>query len=288
VPRFRLVLEYDGTDFEGWQVQRLSEARAGRRAPRTVQGVLEEALTSVTGQPVVVHGAGRTDAGVHAEGQVASVSVETHLGPGELRRALDAVLPRDVAVLEIEPAREGFHARRDARAKRYVYRIWNGPVRSPLRDRRSAYVRGALDVEGMREAARHLLGRHDFASFRASGSSGRTSVRTIRRLELRGEAGGEITIEVEGDGFLRHMIRNLVGTLLEIGRGRRAPASIPQLLDARDRKRAGPTAPARGLTLASVAYDGGDVPTNSKPRGHSSRASGRCGHSGACAGPSEG
>ena len=201
-----------------------------------------------------VVGAGRTDAGVHAEGQVASAWLETRLEPEVLRRALNAKLPRDVAVREAERATEGFHARRDAKGKRYRYQVWNGAAPSPLRARRFHYVRERLALDPMRAAAAPLVGVHDFASFQAAGSNVKTTRRTLERLDVAGAAGGEIRFELTGDGFLRHMVRNLVGTLLEVGRGRRSPDSLPGLLGARDRTLAGPTAPACGLTLVEVIY----------------------------------
>ncbi len=245
MPKLRLVLEYDGTDFAGWQAQ------VGRR---TVQGALEAAIERVTGARVRVVGAGRTDAGVHAEGQVASVGLATRLAPAELQRALNAVLPRDVAVVRLASAPEGFHARRDAASKLYRYTVWNGRSPSPLRTRRAHWVRAELDLEAMRRAARALEGRHDFAAFQATGSQVGTTVRTLARLEWRGRVGRELRLEVEGSGFLRHMVRTLAGTLLEVGRGRRRATSMRALLRARDRSRAGPTAPARGLTLVRVRY----------------------------------
>jgi tRNA pseudouridine38-40 synthase len=246
VPNFRFRIEYDGTGFAGWQLQ---------PAARTVQGVLEAAVAAIAGARVAVHGAGRTDAGVHALGQVANARLETALAPGTLREALNANLPRDVAVCAVAVAPDGFHARRDARAKQYVYRLWTGPVRSPLRDRTSLWVRRPLDLAAMRAAAAAFVGTHDFASFRAAGSPVPTSVRTLHRIEIAGEPGGDVALDFLGSGFLRHMVRNLVGTLLEVGCGRRAPEAMPQLLAARDRTRAGPTAPARGLALVRVDYD---------------------------------
>ena len=246
MPNFRFVLEYDGGGFEGWQAQ----------APghRTVQGELEAALGRITGSRCAVIGAGRTDAGVHAEGQVASARCETRLAADELRRALNAVLPRDLAVLALETAPDAFHARRDARAKLYRYAVWNGAVRSPLRERTHHRVALPLDLEAMRAAARPLVGTHDFAAFQAAGSRVATTVRTLRRLDIEGCVGGEVLFFVEGTGFLRHMVRNLVGTLLEAGRGRRDPAGMPALLAGRERARAGPTAPAQGLTLVRIDY----------------------------------
>jgi tRNA pseudouridine38-40 synthase len=243
---FRLTLEYDGTAFEGWQVQ-----PGGRR---TVQGSLEDALAQVTGRRVRVAGSGRTDAGVHARGQVASVRLETRLDAAGLRRALNGVLPADVAVVGAAPAPEGFHARRDARSKLYGYRIWNGADPSPLRARFSHWVPAALDLEAMVRAAGTCRGRHDFAAFQAAGSNVETTVRTLSRFDVTGESRGEISILVEGDGFLRHMVRNLAGTLVDVGLGRRDSDSMVALLAARDRRRAGRTAPAAGLTLLRVAY----------------------------------
>ncbi|MDJ0866821.1 MAG: tRNA pseudouridine(38-40) synthase TruA [Myxococcota bacterium] len=251
---FRLVLEYDGTAFEGWQTQARRGAEAGAEAPRTVQGILEAVLEQVTGVRAPVHGAGRTDAGVHALGQVANVALETRLEPAELQRALNAVLPRDLAVRALDVVPDAFHARRDARGKRYVYRLWTGVVRSPARARTHAWVQPPLDRDAMRRAARDLEGTHDFASFQAAGSGPKTTVRTLTRVALEGGPGDELRIVVEGSGFLRHMVRNLVGTLLEVGRGKRDAGSMPALLAARDRALAGATAPARGLVLERVDY----------------------------------
>ncbi len=247
MPTFALVIEYDGTDFAGWQAQ--------PGGNRTVQGVLGDALRSITGAAVVLHGAGRTDAGVHAEGQVAHVALTTRLAPEALRRALGALLPKDVAVLRVLAVPDAFHARRDARSKLYRYRLWTGPTRSPLRERNSLWIRAALDLEAMRAAARDLVGTHDFSSFRAAGSAVPTSVRTLICATINGNCGGEVALDFEATGFLRHMVRNLVGTLLEVGQGRRPAASMPALIAARDRGLAGPTAPAQGLTLVQVRYD---------------------------------
>lgn len=242
-PNWRLVVEYDGTDFAGWQRQPGS---------RTVQGVLEQALARLAEGPVAVLGAGRTDAGVHAEGQLASARAAVRLEPAALLRALNAILPRDLAVRALAPAPDEYHARRAARTKLYAYRLWTGAVRSPLRERHSLWRRPPLALEAMREGAAQLVGTHDFASFQAAGGSVRTTVRTVQRAEWIGAVGDELRFEVEGSGFLRHMVRNLVGSLLEVGRGRRSPAWIGELLAARDRCRAGPTASARGLVLVRV------------------------------------
>lgn len=243
-PNWRLVLEYDGTGFAGWQRQ--------PGTARTVQGVLERAFARVSADAVVVTGAGRTDAGVHAEGQVASVRAATRLDPATLHRALNALLPRDVAVVSLARAPDSFHARRAARSKLYVYRLWAHPIRSPLRERFALWLREPLDLAALREASALLIGTHDFASFCAAGGAARTTVRTVSRAEWHGTAPGALCFAVEGPGFLRHMVRNLVGSLLEVARGRRPPGWIAELLALRDRTRAGPTAPARGLTLVRI------------------------------------
>lgn len=244
---FRLVLEYDGADFAGWQSQSGGQ--------RTVQGELRAALLGLAAEPepLRVVGAGRTDAGVHAAGQVASAALITRLGAEALGRALNARLPADIAVLHCAPAAQDFDARRAARGKHYRYQVWNGPVRSPLRARRWHHEPRPLNVEAMRAALRHLPGRRNFASLRAAGSHVQSSIRHLRRAELCGESGGALRFDFEGDGFLRHMLRNAVGTLLEVGLGRRSADSLPAMLAAADRRLAGPTAPAHGLTLQSVA-----------------------------------
>jgi tRNA pseudouridine38-40 synthase len=246
---FRLVLEYDGRDFEGWQAQ------AGARPARTVQGVLAEALASIGFATARIQAAGRTDTGVHAEGQVASLELERALEPKVLLRALNARLPEDVAVVDVCEVEPGWRAADAARAKLYRYRIWNGAARSPLRAARFAWIQEPLDLDRMRAAAGSFVGTHDFSALRAAGSSARTSVRTVHSIELTGAAREEIALDVLGAGFLRHMVRNLAGTLIEVGRGRFEPAEMPRILASRDRGQAGPTAPAQGLTLVRV-WDG--------------------------------
>ena len=246
MPSYRLTLEYDGAAFEGWQVQ--------RGAHRTVQGVLEAAITQVTGEGARVRGAGRTDSGVHAEAQVASVALAAEREPEALRRALAGVLPDDVVVRACEAAPEDVHPRYDAVGKLYRYRIWNGRERSPLRRARWHWLRTPLDLEAMRRAAGALEGEHDFAAFQAAGAEVATTVRRLSRLELRGASGAEIEIDAEGSGFLRHMVRILAGTLIEVGQGRRDAGSMQALLKSGDRTQAGKTAPAHALTLVRVDY----------------------------------
>lgn len=247
MPTFRLTLEYDGRGFEGWQSQ------PGADHP-TVQDALRAAVERVTRASAHVTGSGRTDSGVHAEGQVAAVRVETAMAPDRLAGALNGVLPAGVAVLSCEAAPDDFDPRRQAVSKRYRYQIWNGPVRSPLRADRFAWEARPLDLGAMQRAARDLLGEHDFRCFQAAGSSVQTSVRTLTVASVDGVPGGEIRLELAGSGFLRHMVRNVAGTLIEVGLGRRPADSMPALVASRDRGQAGPTAPAHGLTLVEVVY----------------------------------
>jgi tRNA pseudouridine38-40 synthase len=193
---------------------------------------------------------------VHAEGQVASVDLETALGAERLARALNGVLPADLAVVAAEEVDARFDARRSARSKLYRYRIWNGASPSPLRAAWTHRAFTPLDLDSMRQAAARLLGRHDFRAFQAAGSAPGPTLRTLTRAEVEGETRGEVRIWVEGDAFLRHMVRILAGTLVEVGIGRRDPDGIPALLAGRERSRAGPTAPARGLCLVRVDYGG--------------------------------
>lgn len=239
---YRLVIGYDGTDFRGWQRQPDS---------RTVQGVLEEAVFKVTRKRTVVHGAGRTDAGVHALGQVASIRGVFKLTDEVLFRALNAVLPADIRVFSLGEAPPGFHARRSARSKLYRYRIVHAPQASPLDRRYVLHWPYPLKLGAMREAARLFVRTADFTAF--SSNRDRSPVRTVTRSELR-RSGDEIVYTVEAQGFLRYMVRTIVGTLLEVGRGRIRPADIEAIFGNRDRSLAGPTAPARGLTLVRVDY----------------------------------
>jgi len=246
VPVFRFTLEYDGTDFGGWQRQR--EPR------RTVQGSLEAALSRLVRQEVRVTGAGRTDAGAHALAQVATAHVETSLEPENLQRALNAGLPDDLRIVACAEAAPGFHPRRDALGKHYRYRVWNHREAAPLLRRVTHHVPYPLALPPMREAASHWLGSHDFKSFETAGSAPESTVRTLQSLDITGEISGELRFDVSGNGFLRRMVRNLVGTLIEIGAGRREAADAKLVLAARDRRSAGVAAPAKGLVLVSVDY----------------------------------
>jgi tRNA pseudouridine38-40 synthase len=247
VRTFKLLLQYDGTDYVGWQRQ---------AAGASIQGVLEDALRPIEGEPVTVHGAGRTDAGVHARGQVASFRLNASIETATLARALNAVLPLDVRVVTAEVMPGDFHARFSATGKIYDYQIVNAPFVSPFIRRFVWHVIPRMNVEAMREAARTLVGEHDFATFQASGSEVHTSVRTVRRIEWDGSGGPDdpLVMRIEGDGFLRHMVRGIVGTLTEIALGRWPSGEMVAILASRDRARAGTTAPASGLILREVLY----------------------------------
>ena len=246
---FKLTLAYDGTDFSGWQAQ---------PDRRTVQGILQHAWKKVTGETVSVTATSRTDAGVHALNQVVGIETSTHLTAADLYGAINAYLPEDVVLLTIETAAEGFHATHDATGKRYRYRICNQRQR-PLFERRFVWhVPQPLNVEAMRDSAALLVGKHDFASFQSAGSERESTVRTVLAAEVRhaepGVPDGHVWIEVEGDGFLYNMVRIIVGTLVEVGLGKRPAESVGEVLAAKDRRVAGKTAPPQGLTLLDVQY----------------------------------
>ncbi len=244
MPTFKLTIEYDGTAYAGWQRQ---------PDQPTIQAAFETALESITQSPIPVVAAGRTDAGVHALGQVVSFHSDKGLTPTEWVRALNARLPPDIAVLSAEPVGDSFHARHGARAKVYAYRILNRPERSALDRTRAWHLYGPLDVDAMQEAGRALLGRHDFSSFEGPRSETEDRHCEVRRLDVQRRT-DEMRIEVEADRFLKQMVRAIVGTLVEVGQGKRPPASLKDILNARDRRAAGYTAPPHGLYLAKVEY----------------------------------
>jgi tRNA pseudouridine38-40 synthase len=250
----KLTLAYDGSAYAGWQVQ---------PGQKTIQGVLEAALARITGQPIRAVASGRTDAGVHALGQVVSFRTESRLAAEVFQRALGAELPEDLAVLEAAEMPEGFHALRDALRKRYRYVIHDGPVRDVFRRHYCwQYPYGRLDAQSMRRAAGVLCGTHDFASFQTSGAKRQSSVRTIFDLDVRRGEGGlchTLSLEVEADGFLYNMVRTIVGSLVEVGRGARPESWLAGVLAAADRRLAGPTAPPQGLFLVRVDYPCGSL-----------------------------
>jgi tRNA pseudouridine38-40 synthase len=242
----KLVLSYDGTRYVGWQVQ--------PNGP-SIQAELERALSTLHKEPVRVTGAGRTDSGVHALGQVASLAVERPLPESAYVKGLNALLPEDIAVRHAEVLEAPFDARRDARGKRYRYRIENLPTRAPLGRLQAWQVFRPLDVGAMRAGAAPLLGRHDFGAFRAADCEAHHAVRELRRLDVEADGAGRIEVVAEATAFLKHMVRNLVGTLVEVGLGAREPGSMAALLASRDRTLAGRTAPPQGLVLEEVFYD---------------------------------
>ncbi len=255
-----LVLEYDGTGLSGFQRQ------AEQQSHLTVQGALEEAIRRVTGETVRVIGAGRTDAGVHAVGQVANFRCQSQMPVERLPLALNAHLPRQIVVREAFEVPVAFHARFHAAAKVYRYLIWNRRVISPFWGRYAWHIPVPLDVTAMAVAAERLVGRHDFRAFRASGSSVRSSVRTVYRCQV-GRQGPWVVLTVEADGFLYHMVRIMAGTLVEVGRGRQPPGWVAEVLASGNRDRAGPTAPAHGLWLVKVKYlTGAGVPAYNEDR----------------------
>ncbi len=246
MPTLKLTLEYDGTDFVGWQIQ---------AEGRTVQEVVEKALAKLLGHEVRVTGSGRTDSGAHAPGQEVSLKTDRELPRDAYLKGLNAILPKDVAVVDVEEVPADFCARRSASKKRYVYRISNRKVRSPLRRRTHWELFRPLDVEAMREAAAHFVGEHDFSAFRAANCQAPTTVRRLFRLDVERRDDDEIVLVFEATAFLKHMVRNITGTLVEVGQGKRRPEEIPALLASRDRRLAGETAPAHGLVLERVWYN---------------------------------
>ncbi len=245
----KLILAYDGTNFAGWQTQ---------RSGQTVQATLEETIEKITGVRSSTLASGRTDAGVHALGQVVCFRTESRLSAEVLQRALNAELPHSMAVLEAVEVHDGFHATHDAVRKRYRYVIHNGPIRDVF-SRRYAWhlAHGRLDVDAMQRAAAPLIGTHDFSSFETTGAPRKTSIRTVYELCVergRGERAHFVTLEIEANGFLYNMVRTIVGTLVDVGRGARPESWPGEVLQAMDRRRAGRTAPPQGLFLVTVQY----------------------------------
>ncbi|MCI8518379.1 MAG: tRNA pseudouridine(38-40) synthase TruA [Hungatella sp.] len=241
-----LLLEYDGSRYGGWQRQKGED--------NTIQGKLETVLEKMTGTFQEVHGSGRTDAGVHALGQVANVHLDTELSEEEVAAYLNHYLPDDIRVLEIKWAKERFHSRLWAREKTYTYWVETG-TKSPVFQRRYLYALGEpLDRKAMEQAAGLLCGTHDFSSFCTDRNKKKSAVRTLKRIEIHSH-GSRLEFVMTGDGFLYNMVRILVGTLIEVGQGKREPRSVPEILEAKDRRAAGFTAPARGLFLKEVTYE---------------------------------
>ena len=242
--RVAVGLEYDGTEYSGWQIQ--------AHAP-TVQGTLNAAISRVAAEPIDCVGAGRTDAGVHAEAQVAHFDTSATRRPREWVLGTNSNLPDDICVLWAADVPGDFSARYSALERGYRYRILNRPVRSALERDRAWWVRQPLELSAMATAAEAFLGEHDFSAFRAAACQAQSPLREIRCVDVSRE-GEIVTVHIEANAFLHHMVRNIVGTLVRVGMGEASPDSIPELLAGRDRKRAGMTAPAAGLSLVSVRY----------------------------------
>lgn len=247
---YKLLIQYDGTDFHGWQVQ---------ENDRTIQGELQRVIGMLEGRDVGVNGSGRTDAGVHAEGQVANVHLEKPFTPEKLRNAINGNLWRDIRVLNVETAPEEFHARFSAKGKTYVYRVVNAPVMSPFWRRFAGFESRPLDLSAMIRASRFFLGEHDWTAFSSAQTESEDKVRNITELTIgsvwdaRAQA-NLIEFRVSANGFLRYMVRSIVGTLLDVGRGEKDSDTIQTAIVSGDRSLSGKTAPAQGLTLLKVDY----------------------------------
>jgi tRNA pseudouridine38-40 synthase len=241
----RLLLEYDGTRYHGWQRQ---------KDAATIQGVVEAAVARLTGEAIALIGSGRTDAGVHARGQVANFRTASAIPLKAFHQGLNSLLPRDIAVLAASEAEPSFHARKSARTKTYEYRILSRPNPSPLARHYGWWLGQPLNLADMAQAAAALPGEHDFTAFRASGSDNLNPVRRVLAAEWRKEPGGWLVFTVTATGFLRGMVRSLVGTMVEVGRGKAPPMILAELLTSGARHLAGPTAPPQGLYLVEVFY----------------------------------
>jgi len=242
---FKLTIEYDGTGYRGWQRQ--------AQGP-TIQGEIEKALRTMTRAPVALIGSGRTDAGVHALGQVANFRCGTRLSAEIFQRGLNSLLPPDIVIRRCEAVDGQFHARFDAQNKTYRYRILNHATPAAIGRQYAWHVRQTLDREGMSRAATYLQGTHDFSAFEASGSPRAHSVRCVLRAKVTTVEPGDLVVEIQADGFLRCMVRNIVGTLVTVGLGRMSPEAVRRVLASRDRSQAGATAPPQGLFLVRVQY----------------------------------
>lgn len=242
---FKMIVEYDGTAYCGWQRQKNGIS---------IQQTLEEIIQLITCKKVTVIGSGRTDAGVHALNQVANFKSDTRLPAEILFRGINGLLPQDIVLKSLEEVALEFHAQHDARAKVYVYRIYNSRLRPALGYNYFWFIHHYLDLPLMEQAAKYLIGRRDFSCFCATGSHVKDHVRTITDIIIKRDEGGLIEITMEAHGFLKYMVRNIVGTLIEVAQGKRPPDEMKEIIDSRDRNIAGITAPARGLYLKEVKY----------------------------------
>lgn len=242
---FKLIIEYDGTAYQGWQVQKNAA---------TIQGEIENALKIMTGKDITLTGSGRTDSGVHALGQCANFHCETRLSPQVFQKGLNSLLNKDIVIKDCQYADENFHARYDVKSKTYQYRILNRAVPAAVGRQYAWFIRNKLDINAMRSAAKHLEGTHDFKAFEGAGSPRSHTVRSVFRSDISEHDAGYVIFEIEANGFLKFMVRNIVGTLAETGIGKISPEDFRQILLSKDRKRAGATAPPQGLFLMNVTY----------------------------------
>jgi len=241
----KLLIEYDGTNYLGWQVQ--------PKGP-TIQGILEERLGLLTGEKIRLFGSGRTDSGVHAIGQVAHFKTESSMETHRMQRALNSLLPPDIMIQKMEEVEESFHARKHSKSKVYEYRILNRDLRSVFHRGYVWHIPQRLDFKEMGKATQYLTGEHDFSSFRSVGSPTRTTVRKVTRAEWKRGRSGLVRFEIEANGFLKQMVRAIIGTLVEVGKGKMSAVEFRRILESKERSKAGPTAPAHGLFLKEVKY----------------------------------
>jgi tRNA pseudouridine38-40 synthase len=242
---FKITIEYDGTSYHGWQRQ---------KTDRTLQEEIEKAVLTITGQQVSLTGSGRTDAGVHAYAQVANFKCETNLGPQDLFRGLNSLTADDIVIKGCEEVDASFHARYDVKSKIYVYKVKNRPDPAAIGRQYAWHIRKDLNLDAMRAASAHLIGSHDFKAFEGAGSPRAHTTRSVFKARLVEAPDGYLAFEIESDGFLRFMVRNIVGTLVDVGLGKISPADFKAILESKDRDQAGATAPAHGLFLKNVNY----------------------------------
>ena len=242
---FKITIEYDGTGYHGWQRQ---------KTDRTIQEEIEKAVLTITGQQLSLTGSGRTDAGVHAYAQVANFKCETSLGPQDLFRGLNSLTADDIVIRICEEVETSFHARYDVKSKSYVYKILNRPDPAAIGRQYAWHIRKKLNLEALRAASTYLIGSHDFKAFEGAGSPRAHTTRSVFKASLAEEPNGYLAFEIEADGFLRFMVRNIVGTLVKVGLGKISPADFKGILESKDRDQAGATAPAHGLFLKNVNY----------------------------------
>lgn len=243
---FKLIIEYDGSAYHGWQRQ---------KADVTIQSEIEVAIRKLTGKQVSLIGSGRTDAGVHAKGQVANFHCETGLSPDTLQRGLNALLPKDIVIHDCGLVSDRFHARFDAKIKTYRYSILNRLTAVAIGRQYVWHIQQPLNRDAMRSGLRHIVGMHDFKAFEGAGSPREHTIRNLIRADLLDQENGQLDLFFTANGFLKHMVRNIVGTLVDVGRGKNGPEIMGAILKARDRSLAGATAPGHGLCLMRVSYD---------------------------------